>query len=155
MAGNDRSEADVVLAAALAGGATVARAAEEAKVSERTVYRRLEEAAFCQLVAQLRARMVGRAVGRLSRDGTLAVRVLRTLALKAESEGVRHSAARTLLEFAFKGHEQLTVLERLDALERQWKGQGTSDDSGSGEQAAGAAGGGAAPEGGPGDGAGI
>jgi hypothetical protein len=41
-----RKNADAALLTALAGGATVRRAAEQAEVSERTAYRRLEDAGF-------------------------------------------------------------------------------------------------------------
>jgi hypothetical protein len=57
---------DEALVQALAGGASVPVAARAAAVSERTVYRRLEDPAFCEAVARLRSRMTGQAIGRLS-----------------------------------------------------------------------------------------
>ena len=55
---------DVVLAAALAAGEDVAAAAEAAKISERTAYRRLSDPQFKRLVSELRGRMVSRALGK-------------------------------------------------------------------------------------------
>jgi hypothetical protein len=134
---------DEALVQALAGGASVPVAARAAAVSERTVYRRLEDAAFCEAVARLRSRMTGQAIGRLSATGTLAVKVLRTLALTAKSETVRQASARSILEFSFRGEELATLQERLAAIERRlmapapgnsWAEASSLEPPGNGEQ---------------------
>jgi hypothetical protein len=116
VAGGDRSGADVALIAALASGLTVQDAATQAHVSERTARRRLEDATFRRQVADARAAVLERAIGRLVDATTDAADTLRSL-LKADSESVRHAAAKTLIESASKGLELLVLVERVAALE--------------------------------------
>ena len=54
VAGRGRRQGGALLIAALAGGHTVAGAAREARLSERTAYRRLADPAFRQAVATAR-----------------------------------------------------------------------------------------------------
>lgn len=54
----------------LPGGATVRGAAERAGLSERTAHRRLADTDFRRRVAELRAEMIGRALGRLASRST-------------------------------------------------------------------------------------
>jgi hypothetical protein len=117
MAARGRSQADDLLAAELAAGATVAQAAAAAKVSERTTYRRLADPGFARKVSQVRNRMLGQAVGRLASNGSLAALVLATMATSAKNEASRVAAAKGLLEFMFKGIEVVDHEERLAALE--------------------------------------
>ena len=58
MAGGDRTRANSRLVELLAGGRTVEAAATEAGISERTVYRRLEDPEFRQQLGQLRGHML-------------------------------------------------------------------------------------------------
>ena len=58
MAGGGRQRANSCLVALLAGGRTVEAAATEAGISERTVYRRLEDPEFRQQLGQLRGHML-------------------------------------------------------------------------------------------------
>ncbi len=95
VAGGDRKNADTVLIAALAGGATVEDAAKTARVSERTAYRRLEGADFRAQVAEARRAMVERTVAQLADAGTAAAATLRAL-LDAEAASVRLGAARAM-----------------------------------------------------------
>jgi hypothetical protein len=104
VAGGDRSSADAALIAALASGLTVQDAATQAHVSERTARRRLETV------------MLERAIGRLVDATTDAADTLRSL-LNADSESVRHVAAKTLIESASKGLELLDLVDRVAALE--------------------------------------
>ncbi len=119
MPGGERKSADSALIAALAGGATVGRAARAAGVSEATAHRRLRNATFRRKVARARAATVERAVAKLSKAAAQAVAMLRRLSTGAESENVRLSASRAILEFVFKGNEQLTIQERLRELEAE------------------------------------
>ena len=118
MAGGDRKNADVALVAALAGGATVQEAARSARVSESTVYRRLNDAVFHQRVAQARSEMLTRAVGTLARVAAAAATTL-ALLLKADSESVRLGAARTVLELATKLRESEELERRIALLEER------------------------------------
>jgi hypothetical protein len=106
-----RKDVDDALILALAGGLGVAAAARKAEVSERTVRRRLEGAAFRAKVDAARAALVGEAVGRLALIGGAAAGKLAEL-LGAKSEAVRLGAARACLEFMLRGAE-------VDVLARQ------------------------------------
>ena len=116
MAGGDRRNADPVLIAALAGGATNLDAAQQAGVSEKTVYRRLADAEFRQQVADARAELIARAVGALADASATAATTLRTL-LEAESESVRLGAARSILELATRLRASEEFERRLATLE--------------------------------------
>src|SRR5262245_29952115 len=67
---------DVTLAMALAAGANVTEAAEQARVSRRTATRKLADPAFRQLVAEMRADFIAQAVGRLTHNMTRAADAL-------------------------------------------------------------------------------
>jgi hypothetical protein len=60
MAGADRSRADSAIIEALLLGRKIAQVAEDANVSERTVYRRLNNANFQTMLGQARAARQGR-----------------------------------------------------------------------------------------------
>ena len=64
MAGHDRFRGDFLLGNALAGGATVAEAAQQAGMSERTAYRWLNKPEFRRRVARIQQTMARRAVAR-------------------------------------------------------------------------------------------
>jgi hypothetical protein len=112
----DGASPEDLLAVALARGADVADAAREAGLSERTAYRRLTDPAVRARVAELRGRMVSRALGRLSEAMTAAADQLRLL-LDNEDARVRLAASRALLEFSQKLHDSVELEERITALE--------------------------------------
>jgi hypothetical protein len=116
VAGSGRRTADDRLALQLAAGQTVAEAAQSARISERTVYRRLEDSLFRRRVSTLRGEMVARATGRLADESSKAVATLAAL-LSAESESVRLGAARSILELGTKLREATEIEQRLAALE--------------------------------------
>ena len=68
MAENGRRKGDAALLLALASGQTLRNAAAAARIGERTATRRMADPTFRRRVAELRAEMVGRAVGRMA-DG--------------------------------------------------------------------------------------
>ncbi len=105
------------MALALASGRTIQEAADAGSVSPRTVYRRLTEAPFQKRVAELRAQMISRAVGRLAEFAIDAVEVMHQLMKGAESEQVRLGAARSLLECGTRLREASELESRLLALE--------------------------------------
>lgn len=103
------SNKDDLLVAALARGATQARAAEESGHSERTVRRRLENEKFRSSVQAARREALQRAVGAMATGAPGAVSLLLRLMTKAESESVRLGSAKVLLD-------QLPVRKMLDEL---------------------------------------
>jgi hypothetical protein len=102
---------------ALASGEGVVAAARKAGVTERTVRRWREEDGFRREAAQAHAEMFARALGCLAEGAASGALVLRQLALKAKSEGVKLGAARALLELGPRLRESVELEERLRALE--------------------------------------
>src|SRR5262245_26416762 len=85
-------------ALALAAGATITAAARKTGAGETTLKRWLrEQPALARRVADLRAEMTSRALGRMTDGMAEAADTLRRL-LKGKSENVRLGAARALLE---------------------------------------------------------
>lgn len=116
MAAQGRKNADSAIIAALAGGATVTAAAERAGVSQRTIFRRLQDAGFRRQVSDARSAMVSEAVGLLARASGGAAITLAAL-LKADSEQVRLGAARAIIELGAKLRETEELEQRIAALE--------------------------------------
>jgi hypothetical protein len=123
MAENGRKNRDTALLTALAGGATVRQAAEQAGVSERTAFRRLADADFAREVDILRAEMVRRAWGKMADGMAEAADTLRQL-LRAESESVRLGACRAALEMGVELRESVELEQRLQALEERSGNEG-------------------------------
>ena len=87
---------------ALACGATVTQAASKANLSERTVYRRLQDPAFHQRIEALRADMVQRAAALLIAATLLAAKTLVDLQAATTPASVRRRAARDIIELSQK-----------------------------------------------------
>jgi hypothetical protein len=111
MADNGRQKGDLLLATAIAAGASVRDAAKQLGLGERTAYRRSTEPDFRALVTSIRAEMVSRATGKLAEAAADAAGTLLTLARDADSEPVRLSAAKAVLELG----AQLRKVEDFDA----------------------------------------
>jgi len=79
MPGSKRKKSEDSLLLALACGATLDAAARQCGVSERTIYRRLEDPKFKKRLERVRADMVGRTSGMLTAAGCEAIRTLLTL----------------------------------------------------------------------------
>jgi hypothetical protein len=119
-------------AIAVASGTSLKEAARSAGISESTAYRRLKDPALRRRVSEIRTSFLGEAVGRLTEAANEAVSTLRAL-LAARSEGVRLSAARTILELGAKLREQTELEERITALEREAAGE-DEDEEDEGEE---------------------
>ena len=133
MPGGRRSANKPLAAARLAGGGTIAEAAADAGVDERTVYKwKADDPQFRARVCELRAEMVSRALGKLSDTMTRASDVLAAL-LASEDEDVRHRAAKAVIELALRVREQVDLDDRLAAVERALKGEGDGGDQGAAE----------------------
>ncbi|HUY31442.1 MAG TPA: hypothetical protein VMV69_01580 [Pirellulales bacterium] len=113
----DQAGGDDALILALAAGSTVRDAAERAGVGERTVYRRLDDAAFRRRVTRARNRVFEQAIGRLTDASASAADTMRSL-LSAESEAVRLAAAKSIIEISAKLREIGELTRRLDELEQ-------------------------------------
>jgi hypothetical protein len=109
MAGAGTKGGDEALIAALAAGASPAAAAGQAKVSARTVFRRLADPEFRRRVDDARAELLERAVGRLTAVGVLAGDRLFHLLQNASSQAVQLGAARAVLDFMFQGAQVHTL----------------------------------------------
>lgn len=116
MAHRGRTNADDLLAAALAAGKTAREAATAAGVAERTVFRRLADDPFRRRVSEHRAAMLGTAAGRLADTMTSAADVLRGL-LGDPDPDVRHRAAVKVIELGAKLAELTDIERRLSELE--------------------------------------
>jgi hypothetical protein len=117
MAPSDRRNSDSILLAALAGGSTVVEAAQQAGVSERTAWRRLQDDDFRQRLDAARQRTVQRAVDVLSRGSTRAARTLVALLSSRQRATTRLAAARAILELGARMRDAEEVEARLTALE--------------------------------------
>ena len=95
---------------------TIAAAAENGGLSERSLYRYLEDEDFSAEYRCLRARLVEEVVAELQKIGVEAVGVLRA-SFEDESASVRLRAARTVLDLMFKGTEFSDWEDRLRQLE--------------------------------------
>jgi AcrR family transcriptional regulator len=111
-----RGRADGALVVALARGATVAEAAAEAGVSERTVFRRLQRDDFQRQVFDARRAMFEQASGALAASFTDAVSTLVEL-LGSQLDHVRLSAASRIMEWGSKVFETSELAARVAALE--------------------------------------
>lgn len=107
-------------ALAVARGLTNAEAAKQAGCGERTLKTWKGIPAFRERVAEIRAEMTARALGRLTEGLDFAVTALRKM-LTAKSEQSRMSAIRTLFDVTLKLKEQTELEDRMAALEQQAK----------------------------------
>jgi hypothetical protein len=113
MARRDINE-ELVLALAL--GASVAQAAQQAGISKRTAFRRIKEPGFQTRVETAKSELVAQAVGRLSGTGLKAAQTIDSL-LDNRNPRIRLAASRAVLEFMFRGSELDTLRRRVEAIE--------------------------------------
>jgi hypothetical protein len=112
-----RKKAETELVLTLACGATPEQAAQKARVSVRTVYRRLAETGFQAQVDGIRTEMLRRLERLLTAAGLGSVKTLTQLQDSAVSESVRLGAARAIIELGHKTREAVDFNERLTRLE--------------------------------------
>lgn len=121
MAENDRPAGDDELILALAAGATVRDAAEQAGIGERTVYRRLADTDFRRAVNDARGRLFDAALGRLANLASEAADTLGRL-MKSDKPTVALGAAKAALELGPRLRELTELEDRLARLEDIAKG---------------------------------
>lgn len=117
MAGSGRHNADPILIAALAAGATNVDAADFAGVSERTVRRRLRDRDFRARLNAAGDETVAASARGITDASTEAVAALRDL-VRHGPPSVRLGAIRTILEVTPKWRAEQHLEERVGALER-------------------------------------
>jgi hypothetical protein len=115
--GVQRKKNEDALLLALACGVTVEAAAKQCQLSDRTIYRRLEEPEFCARLQAIRADMVKRASAMLTAAAGEAVRTLLALQKESVAAAVRLGAARAILEIGIKLRELVDVETRLAVVE--------------------------------------
>jgi hypothetical protein len=125
---DDKRTKDETAVLALACGATVEKAAQQAKLSKRTLFRRLEKPAFRRQVQTVRAEMLQRTAGTATAATPAALKTLLELLTGSKRDAVRLGAARSLLEMALKLREITDLDERLSALEQANDGETMSRD---------------------------
>lgn len=103
--------------AALLTSATIEAAAKKANVSDRTLHRWLNEAAFRRAYLAARRQSLEQATGALQRAVTDAAAAL-VRNLTCGTPGVEVRAAQIILEQTAKGVEMLEFEERLAAVEQ-------------------------------------
>jgi hypothetical protein len=114
-----RKRHDGPLILALACGVSVEQAARQTKVSERSVYRRLQDPEFRRQLHLIRDDMVQRSAGMLTAAALEAVRTLLSLQSATTPPAVRLGAARAILEIGMHVREVSDLAERMAELERQ------------------------------------
>ena len=109
---------------ALIAGASIKQAATAGQVSGKTVYRWLDEPEFsAQLTEAQRAvtkRVTWAAISRAERAACVLDEVMCN---EEAAPGARVSAARALLDYAFKAIETEEIITRLEALEALQSGE--------------------------------
>lgn len=114
---------DADLVAALAKGLTIAAAAKEVGISERTAYRKLESSEFRALVFRAKWENASQAFGVLASITPAAAIALGHL-LKSGNEGIRLGAARTVLAEITRFGATMDLDERMRALEERMSERG-------------------------------
>jgi hypothetical protein len=96
---------------------TIAEAAGKLHLSERTLYRYLEDTTFRAALGQAESAAIHNAARRLIRGSGGALDVLQELMLTAESESVRRLAASDWISNTLRWAELATVAARVQEME--------------------------------------
>ena len=113
----DTENKDVLLATALASGASASAAAKQMDLSLSTVKRRMADPVFRKLVSDLRQEVLTAALGRMTDNMTRAADAVAAL-LDAEQPAIRLGAARTLVSLGLRLQDALDLTDRMRELER-------------------------------------
>jgi transposase-like protein len=117
--GEKRTRKERLFMQALLSSATIEDAASIAGISPTTAYRWHSQPEFKAEFREMQSAVVGDTLVQLKMSMGEALAVLRSVMADAEDTppAVRVTAARTLLDSAFKAVETTDILERLEALE--------------------------------------
>lgn len=119
MSEHSKKDTDDAMLMTLACGGTVEQAAAKARVSKRTVYRRLRDPDFAERIAAVRAETVERAAGMLTAASLESVKTLLELMGPTHADQVRLGAARSVLDYAMTLRESAELTKRVAELEAQ------------------------------------
>lgn len=108
--------------AALLSEPTTKKAAKVARVAEVTIHRWLNDPAFSAALKESRERVFESTLAALQGATTKAVETLLSVMNDAQAPAqVKVSAAKTVLDSAFRARDQLDLCERMKRLEEQLK----------------------------------
>jgi transposase-like protein len=97
---------------------TVGDAAKRAGITERTLWRWMQDDNFQKAYSKAKSDVVGHATARLRQSMTIAVDTLAELCRNKHTPAIaRANAARAILEFAFKAHQDEDLQARIERLE--------------------------------------
>jgi hypothetical protein len=117
--GGRRPQREDAALAALLSEPTIASAAAKAGIGESTLLRWMADPAFRDRYREARREAIEHAVSRLQQAAGKAVDVLVAVAEdRTSAPAARVSAAKTVLEHAFRGLEMLDLAARIEQLER-------------------------------------
>ena len=104
--------------AALMANVTLAKAAAQAHISERTLRRWMRDPIFSRRYRDERTRVLGEVTNCLRQQSLKAVRILGCIAGSSRAPaGARVTAARAIIELSFRGTELHELEERITELE--------------------------------------
>jgi hypothetical protein len=121
MANRKRGLVDEKLLQSLACGSTVHQAAVAAGVSERTAYRRLEDADFIAKLNGMKSDFLDRATRMLSASSIESIRTLLSLQSQTVPERIRLGAAKAMLTLGIRIREEHDLSKRLEGVEQVLK----------------------------------
>lgn len=128
--GEKRSRLEDAAIVALLAEPTIGKAAVAAGVSESTLYNWLEDPSFQARYRDARRQVLEQAVSQLQRAAGQAVTVLVEIAEDgAAPQAARVSAAKTILDQAFRGLELLDLAAEVAELKRRQADGEAADDS--------------------------
>ena len=123
----DRPTRDEPLLLALARGLSVRDSASEAGLSEATAFRRLRDATFVAELNRLRGELWSATLGKLTAASGKAVDRIVLLVDEGESDSVRLSACKSILELGTKLRDSIEFAQRLELLENPRHELSTTD----------------------------
>ena len=119
MSNRTTKRAELVAMTALARGATVAQAALQSGVSERTVYRYLKKPEFQARIESLQNETIERTTALLTAAAVESIHSLVALQDPSTPPSVRRSAARDIIGMGLRLREAAELEKRLAALENK------------------------------------
>jgi len=122
--GEKRSRREDAAIAALLAEPTLEAAAERAGISRTSLFRWLQDPAFCDRYHALRREALSQATARLQQASSKAVDTLVDVMEDTEAPAAaRVSAAKTVLELGLRAIDGEEVVRRLQAVEAAMKGR--------------------------------
>lgn len=114
---------DEVVIAALISTPTIKRASEVCGVSERNIYRRLQDKAFKDKYDKARTELLEGYVNSLQQRIGCSIDTMQRVMDDTENTPpqVQLNAAEAIIKYSLKLTEQLDILKRLDALEEAYE----------------------------------